>query len=98
MITPIRIGGLVIHFSNLCYSRDLADGNLMLFMSCGQLQLTGKEAEVVRRYLHKHSAPLDESYGKRAEPSLPNTQPSAEAKSIHDKTTLLLAPNRRRNQ
>lgn len=66
MVTPIRIGNLVLHLSQLCYAREHG-GQLILFMSCGQLVLEGAEASIVRRYLHKHSEVI-------GEPELPRWQ------------------------
>ena len=99
MITPIRIGGLIIHFSNLCYSRELYGGKLVLMMTCGALHLEGDEAATVRAYLHKHSAEIGKSYKPKSGPELPLSQPPHNgARSVHNETTLLLDPPQRINR
>jgi hypothetical protein len=68
----------------------MADGRLFLYMSCGSLHLEGKEAQMLREYLRRHSADLEPLYTKaRAEAQLPPV-----GKSVHDRTTLLIPPNR----
>lgn len=75
MVTPIRIGDLTIHLSQLCYARDGHDGDLHLFMACGLLTLRGAQAQVMRAYLDRHAEPLP------VEPALPRfAKPQAKAR------------------
>lgn len=58
MVTPIRIGGLTLNLSNLCYAVEATDGSLLLQFAGHDLTLTGEQARAVRRYLHGHSADI----------------------------------------
>lgn len=76
MVTPIRIGDLTIHLSQLCYAREQGD-RLHLFMSCGLLTLEGVQAQTIRAYLRKHSEELP------TEPELPRWKsPRAQGQPI----------------
>lgn len=79
MVTPIRIGDLTIHLSNLCYAREQGD-RLHLFMACGLLTLEGAQAQIMRAYLRKHSEELP------TEPELPRwTAPRSQGQAIRRK-------------
>ena len=66
MNKPIRIGGLVLNLSNLCYAEEGNLGELLLFMNCGMLLLRNPEAALVRSVLHNNSIVVG-----RTHPSLP---------------------------
>jgi hypothetical protein len=85
MVTPIRIGTLIIHLSNLCYARELPNGRIILFMHCGSLQVDGADAQALKDYLHRHSADIVPAM-RKTEPELPPVQ------SVHNRTTLLMPP------
>ena len=55
MNKPIRIGGLVLNLSNLCYATTGKPGELILFMNCGQPLLRNPKAALVRSVLHATS-------------------------------------------
>lgn len=70
MINPIRIGGLGLMISNLCYWRELQGGKILLYFPGVPLTLEGEEGAIAARYLKRHSPDLMDT-SLRAEPVLP---------------------------
>lgn len=65
----LRIGGLAINPSQICYVREQGD-RLHLFMACGLLTLEKGEAAVIREHLAANSEIL-RPLAQPLEPELP---------------------------